>query len=332
MRSNGKVQDVDDFDIGYCCQAFITSSDRVRHVIFAITIACGVLFVGHRNATIDNWPSARLTVARQALETKVWEAGDCGNLTGLDLAACKWVKNWGLSSAEAVKGQITMLEHEFLQNVLVVRFPVLGISFDVNDLGYYGGLALLVLMLLLVFASSRQHENLFLALWKIRRLAAAQEPSPDEMSFKDNGNSRANLFYHYIAMAQHFTRPPTLARWWVARYSIMTYLLVCLPFFIQVFSYFHDLDSREFGDIISPERTQSTLNAELLTLLAILVLTIVVCFYTASNDRRWRSTFFRINPKCGRHTRVPWLVWVGIKEREMTDSSSCRPVGRLSQN
>ncbi len=90
---------------------------------------------------------------------------------------------------------------------MLTSSPIPGVSIDVNDLGVVGGVALVLLTSILVFCVMREHENLYLALYKVRRLCDV--PDQDHT----HGESAANLLYHRLVMGQVLSSPPTLAQW-----------------------------------------------------------------------------------------------------------------------
>ncbi len=87
----------------------------------------------------------------------------------------------------------TQLQQEtvkaYVENIRFVRAPFFGIAFDVNDLGLVGGVAVIIILLLMRYSLSREIKNLNISL----REAV------------DHGKLPA--FYHALAMRQVFTVP-----------------------------------------------------------------------------------------------------------------------------
>src|SRR3954470_23866376 len=116
-----------------------------------------------------------------------------------------------------------------LERELFPHIPILGITFDVNDLGLFCGMAYVLLLLLLLFSLMREHEHLHLALFKVRRLH-------DDSRNRGGGESRANYLYHALAMSQVLNSPPTLASWKPSRFKTVTLSLIFfLPVAMELF-------------------------------------------------------------------------------------------------
>jgi hypothetical protein len=56
--------------------------------------------------------------------------------------------------------------------------PLFDLSVDYNEFGPISGIVLALLMMLLVFSFARQHENLYLCAFKVRRLCRGDETLP----------------------------------------------------------------------------------------------------------------------------------------------------------
>jgi hypothetical protein len=96
---------------------------------------------------------------------------------------------------------------EFYERGIFVPVPGLGSWLHVNDMALIGGLVLLALTALLWISLIRQHENLYLALFKLEQIRRSEGTTASDQ------DSVSNFFYHALAMAQVLSHPPTLARW-----------------------------------------------------------------------------------------------------------------------
>ena len=190
----------------------------------------------------------------------------------------------------------------------MVSVPFLGIHFDINDLGAFSAIGLAIICFTLCFAMARQHENLYLSLWKVRRIA-------DREGRYDDGQSKANFLYHALAMAQVFTRPPTLARWRprsIGRGAMRA--LLFLPAFIQSLVVISNVRSIKNAWILSPRWTILSMVLQASLLFVILVCTVASCYYSRAGDLRWKETFFAINPGLRSLKGSPWSEWLKISE------------------
>ena len=183
-----------------------------------------------------------------------------------------------------------------------VQVPVLGISFDVNDLGILGGFAFIVLLTWVNYSLWHHSNNLKLAFDFAREL--------------DTKGGQRLLYYTYqnLAMRQVLTIPPRPAsargvetiqpttspdvprQGHPARSSISftdklidfvqkgSKLLYALPLFVQLIIVLHDWDTSKTGWEVNPDATRSVLWAGTFFLGVIVILT-GLCFYM------WSKTY-----------------------------------------
>ncbi len=294
-----------DTEVAYYAHAFITSSNRVRYAVITITVASTLLFAGHHNSDRLSWFNSRVNVAYEALHEQVWEKSADLPKDQKSIAQ-RWAEARRLKTREEIQEHVQSLEAARTEHILLLHMPFFGIAFDVNDIGFFGSIALLVLMLMLAFAVSRQHENLYLALWKVRQ-AWRDEGCPD------SPKSYANLIYHTLAMTQQFSRPPSLARWDKRSLRSLSNVLLLSPVIVQAVCLQHDWSSRDLGLALNRNATIISLSLQFASLCIVTVLTVVCLLYTRSNEKRWEKTFFRINPSFDGTPQPSWLEWVQVR-------------------
>ncbi len=297
-----------DAEVQHYVSVFVTSSNRVRHAILTITTVAILMFICFKNTVPGNWTDSRLKLARTARDCRSWEPDAVARCPGNSLVprAVRWVNDRGLRSEQAVEERIAEIEKLRVERITTLSVPAIGVAFDVNDTGFFGSIALTILMIMLFFAMARQHENLVLALWKVRQIMKT-EPGTHLQ-----GESRSNLIYHVLAMSQHFSRPPTLAHWRKRRATAsLTNVLVFIPLMVQIILLSHDLHTQDLGMLFSPTWTVVSLTTQVCASLIILFLTVRCVAYSTSNAKRWTSTFFKINPDLDETPAHSWLVRVG---------------------
>ena len=287
---------------------YITSSNRVRYAIIAITVASILLLVGHLNSFEESWFNSRLKLAYVAVHEEVWLYQD-GNLQGNEELARRWAEARGYETEEEIRYHIKSLEDARTNRLLLLEVPFFGVSHDVNDLGLLGGVALTVLMTMLTMAMSRQHENLYLVLWRVRRAFDSQDQAI-------GGESRANRLYHTLAMSQQFRQSPTLARWKGRRLKGIARSLLILPLVAQMLCFGHDLSTLKIGMLINRRATILSIAVQGLSLLLVVMLVWVCYVYTKSNNKRWIKTFEAINRSYIDKDQPTWLEWVQIRPRK----------------
>jgi hypothetical protein len=266
-------------------EAFRTSSNRARFALYVLIVATVLIGITNRNGHRGGWPLRRIDA---------WYGSPVSAGTpffGGDTVLLKIVRE------EYVK--------QFTGRTVLTSSPILGFSIDVNDLGLIGGITLVLLMLVLVLCLLREHENLYLALFKVR-LLCSEEGAESQM-----GNSRANLLYHSLAMSQVISSPPTLARW--RRWKILRYVsdaVFFAPFFVHAWVVWKNWGTREIAALYGAEVTSSLVYQAGLGIM-ILLLSTVASTYSRAIAKRWESAFRRVNP--GRKLIPPMRLWEWMK-------------------
>jgi hypothetical protein len=284
----------EDFELGQYIHAFSSSSNRVRYVVIIITIASMFVLADFWNSSQKSWIHARVHAMRDTLE--VLQQRRSGKNIPLPKAAV--IRH--LETEDAVKLHLEQLENAYVSRVLETQIPILGIGFDVNDLGLFGGVAFVLLLILLSYCLMRQYENLFLCLWKVQTI--------HERDSIESRESKANLLYHALAMAQVFTLPPTLARW---RPSVvashLTKSLFFLPFVVHALVIWQNYNTRPFATTLKEGFPSWGLKIQIALLPILFVLAVLCCIYSRACDERWRKIFYRINPSWEKAVQRPWV-------------------------
>lgn len=314
-----------DSEIQQYVQSFTVSSDRVRHLILISIVASVLAFGAYRNSLPieslpSNWLDTRALKARIAYRNTLWDRPQerikiCrkqGPAAAGFVDPCHLVAEnaiWVIARRHgeaSLKAHLEKLEHLRAEGNLLVSVPWLGIHFDINDLGAFSAISFFLLSMTLCFAVARQHENLYLCLWKVRRIADREERCHD-------GESKANFLYHALAMAQVFTRPPTLARWrphFVSALVVRSLLFV--PLLVQSLILASNLSSFKVARDINGRAAALSLGIQILFSLLLLGCTLACCAFSRVSDRRWRHTFFTINPHLRNCARASWMDWMRL--------------------
>src|SRR5262249_50223730 len=153
------------------------------------------------------------------------------------------------------------------------QVPVVGIRFDVNDLGMLGGITLSVLLMWAYYSLYHHANNL--------KLAFGFAEKTGEKDLDEKGRNR--LLYHTyqnLAMHQVFTIPPRPVSIRVAEpYRLKRLirkapkLLFLLPLIVQGGVVLYDLLTTPIGDQLNHKATMTVLVAEWLSLFIIAGLT-----------------------------------------------------------
>jgi hypothetical protein len=161
----------------------------------------------------------------------------------------------------------------YVENTFMIRVPFFGFTFDVNDLGILGGLALLILLTILRFCLSREINNL-------------------ELSFLEASGKPLRKFYHLLAMRQVLTVPQT------DRYRPKGFLLsipkvLCfLPFAVHLAVTIHDLLT--MGMFWETWHTMIVVVGDFLLLIFIGGVTFMVITRLLRIDLMWSQCWFAV--------------------------------------
>lgn len=321
-RRGGEMDSMgEDAELKEYIGVFTLSSDRVRRLILISVVASILIFAAFWNSRRNTWWVHRSVAIRTAVRNEIWRpdikqrlevckikgpgaAGlydDCAKVEEL-FAQLDSMKHGEAS----LKAHLAELEAVRVSNIQWISVPFLGINFDINDLGAFSAVALSIVSFVLVFSMARQHENLYLSLWKIRQIVD-REKKPDD------GQSRANFLYHSLAMAQVFTRPPTLARWRPHRVGpIAVRSLFFVPIATQLFVWIHDVRTIKHAWGMNPLATIGTMSVQTFFLGVILICGFTSCIYSRAGDLRWRETFSKINPARAAMRQPSWWKWMKV--------------------
>ena len=161
-------------------------------MILVLVIATVLLFSGLLNSQQTNWMHKRSDKLHDVHSDYV--ASKVGD----------YPQRSDFQDDSAYKSAVEAYEHRYLDfwaavartyvdNSWVIRVPFFGFSFDVNDLGFLGGIGLLTILVCLRFCLSREVNNLRLS------FDVARQTSILEL----------REFYTLLAMRQVFTVPQT---------------------------------------------------------------------------------------------------------------------------
>jgi hypothetical protein len=297
----------DEFEWRQSIETFTRSSDRGRYLMVFLVLASFFCTICWLNSRQESWIAGRVTNARRAIQYEVWDPyskfaarQDFSRLKG-------WAESYDLYTKDLLMSYLSRLEDMESQSAYSVRIPIIGVSFDINDLGAVVGLSFLFLLLLLLASTYREHENLYLCLWKVERML---EPSREAKVPPDLGDSDPNLLYHSLAMAQVFANPPTLARWRRNRLYNLPYFIFFLPLVPMGLILRNDLDTTRLAEMLSHPATVASLVIQIFSIVLCAAVAVICVLYERSAALRWRSTFYKINPKFQRMAQPRVRDWL----------------------
>ena len=270
------------------------STDRTRKILLIMIVASILIATACWNTRTSGWVNSRLAMAKAVEDILVKQdsqplpAGSPTPSTVLSIApdqhtlyekAEERIKHVGITSNQAKQG-LLWAQKVRTEQLSQIQVPILGISFDVNDLGLLGGVTFIVMLMWVNYSLWHQSNNLKLA------FSFARQLTPD-------GEYPRWLYHAYqnLAMRQVLSIPPRPAtvkaknpgvrKLWIRKLSKSLY---ALPFAVQLAVVLHDWFTADLGTELNWWTTWTVLITGSLFLVFIGILT-VTCL------RRWKETF-----------------------------------------
>lgn len=227
------------------------SSDRARWVLLVMEIACVVVFMAAWHEWPTGWTSARIRTAQAAAwyldcqpnghsepvsrgssfdtdqtrdECQIERDGNKTPFTADEITRAKaflLIKDF--SPVQARKN-LEDLEASLIARTMTVTVPFLGITLDINDLGFLGGTTFVILLMWLLYSLRREAENL-------------------EILFAPASGEDLHAIYQVLSMTQLLTIPPRTKRKerrieeyaWNLVWDFPAKLLFLMPLGVQFF-------------------------------------------------------------------------------------------------
>ncbi|NOX57456.1 MAG: hypothetical protein GXP29_01190 [Planctomycetes bacterium] len=172
-------------------EQFIESSRRSalapRVFYLGIVFSSAIAFFAYWNALPDSWMNTRIAAYRNALP---WvgtngfgeEHARKGTIESF-MAAKDLMKRSGFKDQEQLKDNFTntvsSLESAMTEHIRTIRIDVLGVSFDVNDLGLFAGFVLFAMLTAFLFGLHREMENILITYydvaWRVDKKTTPEE-------------------------------------------------------------------------------------------------------------------------------------------------------------
>jgi hypothetical protein len=316
-----------DYEFQEYVSSYKSSSDRGRWLLYAILLSCFFVFVATWNIGDRSWPIAHLhrwktlTLLKAPAPSIPTESQRVPSTFARSAAAA-----WPLESIEK-REQIQPLDDEVAQDIpyvarheeymrqfvgrmAVVTIPIVGVSIDVNDLGTICGVWLCILMLLFAAAVAREYENLCLAFFKVRKLFE-DEKRPND------GESKANLLYHALAMSQMLSHPPTLARWRARGRTVFGFVVIAVFFLPAALQAWVAVTNYGLRESSMGKLADLHINLQIILIIILVAAAAHATLYSLVMGIRWELTFFLINPARERQTDrwQKYMRWDDLRER-----------------
>ena len=258
-----------------------TSSARSRWVFLIMIIFSIVVFTAFLNSRKGNWIGSRLKVVQYAVNNfadvkALSEADDFREKDSHALhtpieRSAKFLQIYNIQEREEAKLWLQGYIQSRQRHIQIVSVPILGLSFDVNDLGFLSGMAFVILLLMLRYSMSREYTNVKLVFKKAKAADCLED------------------CYQLMSMTQIFTLPPSNEepheRFW--RGPIKA--LFCLPLLLQLVVAANDFRTAGIGFAFNPLNMGMLIVAHLVALMLLAALTFACLTLLGEIDRLWRG-------------------------------------------
>ncbi|HEX8169652.1 MAG TPA: hypothetical protein VF824_03830 [Thermoanaerobaculia bacterium] len=285
-----------DEEIREYIDAYRASSDRARISLYVVVVVTVLVFIANHNIMENSWPRVRL----DTWYSKADAAQRLPNWVTDGAAMKQWFERFKDRREEYLK--------HFVDHVLFTSSPIPGVVIDVHDLGLIGGLALSVTLALFLVCLMREHENLYLALYKVRRLC-------DEKSGKERSDRAGNFLYHALAMRQVLVAAPTLARW-SHPIGAVRHAVFYAPSLVHAWVVWSNQRTIEAGATYLRINLKLVMFEQYALTAVLFILSTFAALQSRAIAARWRKAFFRINPGREYADQMSVRKWLKLELRD----------------
>ncbi|HEY4063733.1 MAG TPA: hypothetical protein VGM30_17615 [Puia sp.] len=245
------------------CKTSNATAGNTRSVLYVLMLVCILAIISVINSYdsygLSNWTTSRIDRNSKNANNIFKELADT---TTEKLSYHDSLAIW--FNLDVTKKRLENNLRNEMENVHLVRIPVLGNSFDINDLGLVGGIAITILLVIAQFTLTREANNLKIALRAVteRYIDSANEEDfrtfleKEEIRHDKNFDkthtlasvnyTRRQHHYNFLSMNEIFNLPPlevsekkkqhTIAERLVGKIFGFPFVVYCLVVFNDAFS------------------------------------------------------------------------------------------------
>jgi hypothetical protein len=186
-------------DMNHYLDATTQATRRARGTILILVTASVLIFASLLNSLKHEWTRQRLErIGKEPYGVYV-----------NDLIGPR--KDGDAERKQRYEALYTAAVREFVDTAFIVHVPLLGFSFDVNDLGLVGGSGFIVLLSMLLFSLKRELSNLITSFGEAKR------------------QHQLRVFYDLLAMEQVLTVPEGLQIPRSLFLRVVPKVILCIP-------------------------------------------------------------------------------------------------------
>jgi len=249
-------------------QAAIESSARSRRILVLLIAASILVFVGFWNSRDASWITTHLRWA-QEIESQ-FKRPPVGSLSKEQESVKKRAVAYQIENVEEAKHFHQHLLDLMADHVLYLRAPILGLAFDINDLGIFSGITFLVL------------------LWS--RFSLWHEWNNLRLCFDESKPEDRHDVYRYLQMRQLLTIPPPLyqdERWERIFWDRLALGLFLMPAIIYGIIVIYDILTA--FSLPAAEGKTVEIYCEVACLAFVISLSVLCVILLFDTDKTWRK-------------------------------------------
>jgi hypothetical protein len=257
------------------------ASQRTRVITIVMIVACVLVFVALLNSVPNDWMQDRIKsfngkMGKDYVISKIGQYPRQEDFTKRETDGREVLDKDAFIQAKDLYGhKYRDFTHElirgYVDNSLSNRVPFFGFTFDVNDLGLISSMGFLVILSCFRFCITRELENLRI--------------------FFEEAEKQHKLepYYNLLAMKQVLTVPKTKHINRSLFLILAPKIVVVLPLIIYSAVTFNDFYTGKIGMELHPERYQTLLAVEVVTLFLLAILTGMAIIRMFRLEKLWEE-------------------------------------------
>lgn len=258
-------------------EASISAGSRSRNILILLCFSSLLAFMASWNARESSWVRMRhnrikslYTLYHHADSLKEYNHEKIENDSLLEDSEIELLQTLDIRHKQDLD-DYRRIYTELKKEIYLVKVPILGFSFDINDLGMVSGITFSLLLLILWFAQEREDENLRLT------MKAAEK------------NDLLDIYYIKLWMGQVLMVPPLKGPRSTIKWGLMLKLLFLLPLLCQLYIFWNDFKTVKYGYTFSHDSTHDLIAKSLTFLIIVGLLTSIAIAYTFKKEKLWRK-------------------------------------------
>lgn len=196
--------------------------------------------------------------------------------------AAIFVKIANVQSREALEYSYNNLLQSQYENLMLVRVPILGIAFDINNLSLISSVVFLSLMVLLYLSMVRESRNL-----KTLFTHGSRDDNIDDRRLYE-----LLSMYQVLTVPLKLYSPDKMKDKWT---RMLIYGIFWLPFMVLLAIFKYDWDTYDIGASLNPGLTLKSTLATLFMLFLISCAAYKISDRQKRIDRQWDNQYYRLN-------------------------------------